>query len=85
MVVRNMTYSVPSRLAGHTLTVHLYQERLELYLGSATVLELQRQYRKPERNRYVIDYRHVIHALVKSKPSLFPSDAAVMSFWRGSY
>ena len=70
MVVRNMTYSVPSRLAGHTLTVHLYQERLELYLGSAKVLELQRHYRKPERNRYVIDYRHVIHALVK-KPGAF--------------
>lgn len=70
IVIRNMTYSVPSRLAGHTLTVHLYQTRIELYLGSAKVSVIQRQYKTPSRNRYVIDYRHVIHALVK-KPGAF--------------
>ena len=70
IVVRNLTYSVASRLAGHTVTVHLYQERLELYLGSSLVSTLAREYRKRGRNRYVIDYHHVIHALIK-KPGAF--------------
>ena len=65
IVIRNMTYSVPSRLAGHTLTVHVYQEKLLLYLGNAHVGCLPRQYKSAQRSRYVIDYHHVIHALVK--------------------
>jgi hypothetical protein len=70
IVVRNLTYSVASRLAGHTISVHLYQERLELYLGSSLVSTLTREYRKPAKSRYVIDYHHVIHALIK-KPGAF--------------
>lgn len=70
MVIRNMTYSVPSRLAGHTLTVHLYQRRIEGYLGSSQVLALQRIYQYEQATRYVIDYRHIIHALIK-KPRAF--------------
>ena len=70
IVIRNMTYSVPSRLAGHTVTAHLYQGRIGLYLGSTKVLVLQRQYKTAGRSRYVIDDRHVIHALIK-KPGAF--------------
>lgn len=68
IVIRNMTYSVPSRLVGHTLTIHLYQDRIEGYLGSRQVLKLERSYEKA--SRYVVDYRHIIHALIK-KPGAF--------------
>jgi len=70
IIIKNMTYSVPSRLSGHTITVHIYQDRLELYLGSVKVESFQRHYQKQKRSRYVIDYRHVIHSLVK-KPGAF--------------
>lgn len=70
MVVKNITYSVPSRLAGHTLTLHLYQHQIEGYLGSSKVLSMERKYRKKQESRYVIDYRHIIHALIK-KPQAF--------------
>jgi len=70
MVVRNMTYSVPSRLAGHTLTLHLYQRHIEGYLGGSKVLHRERKYRHQHNTRYVIDYRHIIHALIK-KPRAF--------------
>ena len=70
MVIRNMTYSVPSRLAGHTLTVHLYQHKIVAYLGGSCVFESERRYRQQQPTRYVIDYRHVIHALIR-KPQAF--------------
>jgi len=70
MVVRNMTYSVPSRLAGHTLTLHLHQHYIEGYLGGCQVLCVERKYRQQQPTRYVIDYRHIIHALIK-KPRAF--------------
>ena len=70
ITIKNMTYSVPSRLSGHTITAHIYQDRLELYFSRVKIEVLQRHYRKHKRSRYVIDYRHVIHSLVK-KPGAF--------------
>jgi len=70
IVIRNMTYSVPSRLAGHTLTIHLYQRTIVAYLGCSKVLEMERKYGNEQPTRYVIDYRHIIHALIK-KPQAF--------------
>lgn len=70
VIIRNMTYSVPSRLAGHVLTVHAYQKHLEFYLGTSRVLKLQRVYSKAASSRYVIAYKHVIHAFVR-KPGAF--------------
>lgn len=72
IIVKNMTYSVPSRLAGHTITLHVYQRRIEGYLGGSKVLELQRKYRCKDKlvSRYVINYKHIIHALIK-KPRAF--------------
>jgi hypothetical protein len=70
IVVRNMTYSAPSRLAGHILTLHLYQHTIEGYLGGSLVLDLKRKYRHEQATRYVINYRHIIHALIK-KPRAF--------------
>lgn len=70
MVIRNMTYSVPSRLAGHTLTIHLYQRKIVAYLSSNPVFEIERKYKPEQDTRYVIDYRHVIHSLIR-KPHAF--------------
>jgi transcriptional regulator with XRE-family HTH domain len=65
-VLRN-TYSVPSRLIGHTLTVRLRAETIELYLG-ATRLETLPRLRGQHQQH--IDYRHLIGSLVR-KPGAF--------------
>jgi hypothetical protein len=69
--VRRVTYTVPSRLEGENLRVHLYHNRLECYLGAVHVITLTRVYPvgKTQRARN-INYRHVIHSLIK-KPQAF--------------
>ena len=53
-----MTYSVPSRLAGHSRD----QQTIEAWV--VTLFSGQEKYdRKP--TRYVMDYRHIIHALIR--------------------
>jgi hypothetical protein len=72
-LLRNVFYTVPSRLIGHRLRVRLYDDRLECFLGSTPVLILPRvriSYRggvKSARPLHVVDYRHVIQAL-RRKP-----------------
>jgi transcriptional regulator with XRE-family HTH domain len=70
LLVKGMRYSVPSQLSGHTLTFHIYQHTLSGYLGSTLVFTSPRKYKEQHRSCYVIDYRHVIHALIK-KPGAF--------------
>jgi hypothetical protein len=83
--LRKVFYTVPSRLIGHRLRVRLYDDRLDLFLGSSVHLTLRRG--RPGENGkhgHVVDYRHVIHAL-RRKPmallnlvyrdQLFPRDA----------
>jgi transposase InsO family protein len=41
-VLRKVFYTVPSRLKGHYLHVHLYDDRLECFLGSSPILTLRR-------------------------------------------
>ena len=85
-----MFYSVPSRLVGHQLTARVYDDRLELFLGTTPLMILPRGRRRPDgRNGHVVDYRHVIHAL-RRKPmalrnlvyrdQLFPRDAYRRAF-----
>ena len=67
--VRSVTYSVPSRLIGQQLTVHLHHDRLDLFLRSQFVETLPRLHRRsgesgPWRR---IDFRHVIESL-RRKP-----------------
>jgi hypothetical protein len=67
--VRCVTYSVPSRLIGLQLTVHLRHDRLDLFLRSQFVETLPRLHRRagvsgPWRR---IDFRHVIESL-RRKP-----------------
>jgi len=69
--VRLVVYSVPSRLIGERLRVHLYDDRLACYSGSAPVLILPRVYpAKGKRRARRIDYRHLIGSLA-TKPMAF--------------
>jgi hypothetical protein len=70
-LLRHVFYTVPSRLIGHRLRVRLYDDRLECLLGGTLVLTLPRG-RRPSgarhgRTGYIVDYRHIIHAL-RRKP-----------------
>jgi len=68
-ILRRVFYSVPSRLIGHRLNVHLYDDRLDCFLGSTHLLSLRRG-RPPQgrgKHGHVVDYHHVIHAL-RRKP-----------------
>jgi hypothetical protein len=90
-ILRRVFYSVPSRLIGHRLNVHLYDDRLDCFLGSTQILTLRRG-RPPQGNSkhaHVVDYRHVIHALRKKpmallnlvyRDQLFPRQAYARAF-----
>ena len=67
--VRSVTYSVPSRLIGQQLTVHLRHDRLDLFLRSQFVETLPRLHHRPgDKGRLRrIDFRHVIDSL-RRKP-----------------
>ena len=69
--VKRGLYTVPSRLIGETLRIHLYHDKLIGFVGQSQVIELVRVYpeRAAERARR-IDYRHVIHSLA-AKPQAF--------------
>lgn len=65
--IRHNAYSVPSRLIGEQLRVHLYEDRIEAYFGDQLELACERL---RGRNGHRIDYRHVIRSLVR-KPGGF--------------
>jgi hypothetical protein len=65
--VRRNTYSVPSRLIGESVRVHVYEQRLAIYHGGVWQLEVERL-RGTGGHR--INYRHVIWSLVQ-KPGAF--------------
>ena len=89
--LRRVFYSVPSRLIGHRLNVHVYDDRLECFLGATQLLTLQRG-RPPQgsgKHGHVVDYHHVIHALRKKpmallnliyRDQLFPRRAYARAF-----
>ena len=71
--VRCILYSVPARLIGTQLTIHLYHDRLVGYLGRTEVVRLARiRATEPAKSRRArcIDYRHIIAGL-KRKPRAF--------------
>jgi hypothetical protein len=66
-------YRPPSRLIGHRLRVHLYDDRLDCFLGSTPMMTLRRgQPVSDRKGGHVVDYRHVIHAL-RRKPMALPN------------
>ena len=90
-ILRRIFYSVPSRLIGHRLNIHLYDDRLECFLGATQLLTLRRG-RPPQgsgKHGHVVDYHHVIHALRKKpmallnlvyRDQLFPRRAYARAF-----
>ena len=65
--VRGVLYSAPSRLTGHRLSVRVYLDRVEAFVGGVNVLTAARA---GPGERRVIDYRHLLPAL-KRKPAAF--------------
>jgi hypothetical protein len=67
--VRQVTYSVPSRLIGQQLTVHLRHDRLDLFLRSQFVETIPRLHQRKGQSGPLrrIDFRHVIESL-RRKP-----------------
>jgi hypothetical protein len=72
ITIKRVTYTVPSRLIGSTLLVHIYDDRLVLFYGHEETLRLQRVYAQKSSRARSVDYRHVIHSLAK-KPNAFRS------------
>jgi hypothetical protein len=71
--VRSSIYSVPSRLIGQRLTVHLYHDRLVGFVGRTEVLALARLHihgsERIRRGRS-INYRHLVESF-RRKPRAF--------------
>jgi len=69
--VARVLYTIPSRLIGERIRVHLYHDRLGCYLGSKLIVTLSRTYPVAGETRArQIDYRHIIVSL-SAKPQAF--------------
>jgi hypothetical protein len=71
--VRCILYSVPSRLIGQHLTLHLYHDRIVGFVGTTQVVDLPRIHvhgSAPIRRARCINYRHVVESL-RHKPRAF--------------
>jgi len=60
--VKYNAYSVPSRLIGERVRVRIYDDRLEVWYAGRKDLTMERLH---GRNGHRIDYRHVIHSLIR--------------------
>ncbi|WP_420587523.1 TniB family NTP-binding protein, partial [Ruegeria sp.] len=61
-LVHSVFYSVPSQFIGQRLRVHVYDDRIEAYLGATHVVSHPRMRgRKDGKRIHSINYRHVIH------------------------
>jgi hypothetical protein len=65
--VKHNAYSVPSRLIGEWVRVHLYDDKLDVRYGGKSQLMVERLH---GRNGRIINYRHIIWSLVQ-KPWAF--------------
>ncbi len=73
-LVKSIFYSAPSQLIGQRLRVHLYDDRLEAFLGSSLVVSHTRARGRGDGHRvHVINYHHVIHALRRKPQALWNS------------
>lgn len=71
ILVKRVIYTVPSRLIGEKLRLHIYHDKIEAYLGTSYVITLSRKF-SPDNNRRsrCVDYRHIIGSLER-KPQAF--------------
>lgn len=71
--IRCILYSVPSRLIGQRLTLHLYHDRIVGFVGTTAVVALPRLHVPGStaiRRARCINYRHVVESL-RRKPRAF--------------
>lgn len=68
--VKRVLYSVPARLIGERLRLHIFDDRIEGFLGATRAVTLPRVYAVNHERARCIDYRHLIAALVR-KPQAF--------------
>ena len=64
--VKRVAYSVPARFIGRRLRTRVFEQHLEIYHGAERIAQVPR----PTGRLAVIDYRHVIEALLR-KPGAF--------------
>ena len=88
--LRRVLYSVPARLIGERLRVHLYDDRLVLHHGGRELLTLERlRPRAGEPRARNIDYRHVIDWLARKPRALaglaFRDELLPDANWRTIY
>ncbi len=69
ILLKGVVYSVPSKLIGEMLKIHLYDDRLECFVDGSYIVTLRRK-RKQKRYERQIDYRHLVEAMSR-KPSSF--------------
>ena len=71
IAVKKVMYSVPSRLIGYQLNIHVYDDYLSCYQGANHILDLPRL-RVSDKSKTVrcINYRHIISSLSR-KPGAF--------------
>jgi hypothetical protein len=69
ITLKRVIYTVPSRLIGSTMLVHINDQTLKLFLGHLPILTLIRVHAQPKCRARSVDYRHVIHSLAKKTNS----------------
>lgn len=67
ITVRHNLYSVPSQLIGERVEARVFAEQLQVWFGGSCVAQMSRLRGE---GRQAINYRHVIHSLVR-KPGAF--------------
>ena len=68
--IKRVLYSVPSRLIGERLRLHIFDDRIEAFVGSTRAITLPRVYSVNHERARCIDYRHLIGSLAR-KPQAF--------------
>ncbi|MDX2315642.1 MAG: IS21 family transposase [Gammaproteobacteria bacterium] len=70
IAVKRVLYSVPARLVGEKLRLHIFDDRIEAFVGATRAITLPRVYAVKHERARCIDYRHLIKALAR-KPQAF--------------
>jgi hypothetical protein len=71
--LKRVTYSVPSRLIGARLCIHVHHDRLLMYCGHVQVFQTPRCFASKKQRQRSIDYRHVIESLARKPGAFFHS------------
>lgn len=84
ILIKTTLYTVPSKLIGENIKVHLFHDKLECFIGNHMIICLKRVYPTDVNSKArCINYKHVISSLYKKpqafrysniQDDLFPSD-----------